>query len=423
MARVTPRWFFILLLLLFAGQATSLAAEKRSPEARWYKGNTHTHSWWSDGDSPPELIVQWYKEHGYHFLVLSDHNILSEGEKWIVPTGARAKAAKTYEDTFDAAWIEKRTREGQTHYRCKPLNEFRALFEEAGRFLMIPGEEISDGFEKRPIHVNGINLKEVIPPPGGATLQETLQNNIDAVLEQRERTGRPMFPHVNHPNFRWALGPQDLMVLRGEQFFEVFNGHPVVANAGNETYVSTERMWDIILAKRLGDLDLPIMYGLATDDAHTYTTTGRSVANPGRGWIMVKSRYLTPEHLILALERGDFYASSGVTLRGIRFEDNTLHVAIDPDDGATYTTQFIGTMRDYTRRESSRHEDPKSVLQPKYSDEIGIILKEVKGINASYTLSGDELYVRARVISSRPHANPIDHFEKQMAWVQPVTPE
>ena len=29
---------------------------------KWYKGNTHTHTWWSDGDSPPETVVKWYKE-------------------------------------------------------------------------------------------------------------------------------------------------------------------------------------------------------------------------------------------------------------------------------------------------------------------------------------------------------------------------
>ena len=49
----------------------------------WYKGNLHTHTFWSDGDAPPEIAVAWYKARGYDFLALSDHNILSVGEKWI----------------------------------------------------------------------------------------------------------------------------------------------------------------------------------------------------------------------------------------------------------------------------------------------------------------------------------------------------
>ena len=43
---------------------------------RWYKGNTHTHTLESDGDSTPEEVTRWYQERGYHFLVLSDHNVL-----------------------------------------------------------------------------------------------------------------------------------------------------------------------------------------------------------------------------------------------------------------------------------------------------------------------------------------------------------
>jgi len=42
---------------------------------RWYKGNTHAHTDESDGDSPPEVVASWYKNHGYNFLVLSDHNV------------------------------------------------------------------------------------------------------------------------------------------------------------------------------------------------------------------------------------------------------------------------------------------------------------------------------------------------------------
>ena len=27
---------------------------------RWLKGNTHTHTIWSDGDAPPEQVVEYY---------------------------------------------------------------------------------------------------------------------------------------------------------------------------------------------------------------------------------------------------------------------------------------------------------------------------------------------------------------------------
>ena len=48
-------------------------------ETRWWKGNLHTHSLWSDGNDFPEMIADWYRKNGYHFLALSDHNILKRG--------------------------------------------------------------------------------------------------------------------------------------------------------------------------------------------------------------------------------------------------------------------------------------------------------------------------------------------------------
>ena len=43
----------------------------------WFKGNLHTHTNKSDGDSSPEIVVNWYSNNKYDFLVLSDHNHLT----------------------------------------------------------------------------------------------------------------------------------------------------------------------------------------------------------------------------------------------------------------------------------------------------------------------------------------------------------
>jgi hypothetical protein len=40
---------------------------------RWLKGNTHTHTLNSDGDSVSGDVVAWYRSHGYQFLVITDH--------------------------------------------------------------------------------------------------------------------------------------------------------------------------------------------------------------------------------------------------------------------------------------------------------------------------------------------------------------
>ena len=77
-----PRVAVALLLVAGLAGCRSLAPAGPSPTPRWYRGNVHTHTLWSDGDSAPEAVVDWYAAHGYDFLVISDHNILPEGEFW-----------------------------------------------------------------------------------------------------------------------------------------------------------------------------------------------------------------------------------------------------------------------------------------------------------------------------------------------------
>ena len=112
-------------LFAIAALAVVLLAEVRGPlaqpaaqgaAARWYKGNTHTHTLNSDGDSTPEDVTKWYREHGYRFLVLSDHNVLTNVDG---------------------------------------LNAVHAAPEQ---FLLIKGEEVTDRFGDKPIHVNGLEV-------------------------------------------------------------------------------------------------------------------------------------------------------------------------------------------------------------------------------------------------------------------------
>ncbi len=390
-------------------------------EPRWFRGNLHTHSFWSDGDDFPEMIVAWYKDHGYHFLGLSDHNILSEGEKWI-DAGPDAKAAvKTalpkYRNRF-GAWVEERSDEGGNRVRLKPLSEFRSLFEEPGKFLLVQSEEITDKFEKLPVHLNATNLRDLIKPQGGGSVLEVMQNNVNAVIAQRQRTGRPILVHLNHPNYGWAVTAEELAEVKGERFFEVFNGHPGVRNYGDATHAGTERMWDLVLAARLTQPDGELLYGLATDDSHHYHQFGLKKVNPGRGWVMVRARHLTPDSIISAMERGDFYASTGVRLSDVDAESDRVWLAIEGEPGVTYRTEFIGTIVAH-----QVDKGPDGADRPKVKPEdIGRVLAVSNELTPEYRLTGRELYVRARVTSSKPHPNPYAEGDVEMAWTQPIRP-
>ena len=415
-----------LLLLVWLASPNGLAGQPQASAgaARRWKGNLHTHSFWSDGDDYPEMIVAWYKDHGYDFLALSDHNRMLVGEKWVaaLTNGVAEVALEKYLQRFGTNWVERLQTNGHWRVRLKTLEEFRGRFEEPGRFLRISGEEISDQWETAPIHLNATNLRQLIPPQGGSNALDVMQRNINAVLDQRQKTGVPMIPHINHPNFRWALTAEDIARVQGERFLEIYNGHPITWNYGDTNHASTERIWDIVLTRRLAELGAEPIWGTAVDDSHNYHQFKYGRSNPGRGWLMVRAEQLTPAALIAALEKGDFYASSGVRLKEVISAKDRLSLQIEPDEGVTYTTQFIGTRKGYdpTSEPVLGAEGQPVLTTRRYSKDIGTVLAEVKGLSPSYTLKGDEIYVRAKVISSKPKPNPTEPGDVECAWVQPV---
>ncbi len=303
------------------------------PPKRWFKGNTHTHTLNSDGDSTPDEVVRWYREHGYNFLVLSDHNFLTS------------------------------------------VDGLNGLHAADGQFLVIAGEEVSDLLEKKPIHVNGLGLEKRVAPQGGATVAEVLQRNIDAVR------GAKGVPHVNHPNYVWAIAPGDLQKVQGYRLLEIYNGHPLVNNDGAPGSPSVEAIWDMLLSagKRV--------YAIAVDDAHTFKEPWNpGAARPGRGWVVVRSATLDTTSLLHALEEGDFYASTGVELKDVEATPAELAITIKNKGDTRFTTQFIG-------RE-------------------GTVLATTGENPARYAFRGHETYVRARITDSNG----------ARAWVQPVFP-
>lgn len=406
--------------LATAAKLSTLAAKDGQ---KWYRGNLHTHSLWSDGDEYLEMIAVWYKEREYDFLCFTDHNVLANKERW--SDIAKNKGKQTAYDKLKARfpdWVEDREVDGRTEVRLRRFDEVNAKLAEPGKFLLIQGEEITDRFKNLPVHMNVSNLRELIPPLGGESVYDVMQNNTNALVAQRERTKQPMLIHLNHPNFGYGVTAEDLMRVRGENFFEVYNGHPGVKNSGDKQHASTERIWDIILTKRIAELDLPMMYGLATDDGHNYHKIPSRASEPGRGWVMVLADALKPASLIDAMEKGRFYASSGVNLAKVTSSSQGLHVEAKSASDVAYTIEFIGTRKGYDRSSAPVENNQGNAIRAtrQYSQDIGTVLKTVKGNSGDYKFRGDELYVRARVISSRKHPNPSEVGEFERAWTQPA---
>lgn len=406
------RTFFAVLITV--GALAGALALRRAPDEgagrlpevaggpRWFKGNLHTHSLWSDGDQFPEMIGDWYRQRGYHFLALSEHNVLAEGQRWVPVKGKKLEGAlKKYRDRFGTDWAQTRMGKAGEEVRLKPLAEFRSLLEQSGKFLLIPAEEITGSYKRQPIHMNTLNPREVVRPAVAGSVAECIRVNLRATAEQSRKTGRKMLTFLNHPNFGWGVSAGDMAAVDELRFFEVYNGHPGVRNAGDDKHPSCDQIWDTVQVRRLGKLGLPPVYGLATDDAHNYHQMAVGKSNPGRGWVMVRAPHLTAEAILEALEMGHFYATSGALLDDVVADKKGLRLKIKPAPGVKFKTEFIAAPR---------------------GDKAARVVATSEELSPSYAFTGKELYVRALVTSSRRHPNPSVKGEYERAWTQPALP-
>lgn len=423
MGIMTMRYSIFIVLTVFCFVVFGAGA---APTGSWYKGALHLHSLWSDGDAAPEVVASWYKEHGWQFVCFTDHNVIVEGEQFKpIEDGSALSLDRIRElqERFGADSVVLVERLGRKRMRLKTLTELKALFEEPGNFLLMMGEEITS-FGGNP-HVGAIN---VVARTGGLASGDhaaILRRYVDAVEQQSVQKGRPIISVLNHPAFSDAITIEEAIACANLRFFEVYNGHPSVNNWGHEKkgYPSTDRYWDVVLSMNLETVPGYFLYGIATDDAHNYYEWGLKQANPGRGWVMVRSEKLEADVLVRALQAGDFYSSTGVILRTMHRGERSLSFEIDAEPGVTYTTRFIGTRKGFDRSSTPLVDDAGNPLpraSRHYSQEIGIVLAETTELTPMYTLGPDDLYVRAVVVSDKLQPNPFRVGDVEMAWLQPV---
>src|SRR5262249_37758348 len=158
------------------------------------------------------------------------------------------------------------------------------------RFLVIKGEEVTEHVTGKPVHVNALDPAALIPVQGGQSVFDTLQRDVDAIRRANA------VPHINHPNFGWAITTDDLARVKNNKLLEGFNGHPQVNNVGGGGVPGLEEIWDALLSRGT------LVYGIAVDDAHIFKKPGDpTVAGPGRGWVVVRAPRLEPRAIVDAL--------------------------------------------------------------------------------------------------------------------------
>jgi len=285
------RWGLIGTLLLCSGCASMTAAQRRAAHpgekmprvdtrynfggfhelGNWYKGNLHLHTTLSDGELDPVATTELYRKKGYDFVALTDHI-----------GGFQEKDKKTFKPLV---------------YPLEQLNK--------PNFRVLPGMEYNTKRSEETIHF-------IVVGPG---YDQRLKEGQDLSEAVKKWWDRGAFVFLAHPH--WSLnGTAVLEDLTFLPAVEVFNN----ATARSEGLRGNSEMyWDRLLRK-----SRPVL-GVAADDTH------RPDEQAGGGWVMVKAAALTEEEILKALRNGQFYFSSGPTLKDVFLDtEGNVHVRCSP---------------------------------------------------------------------------------------------
>jgi len=264
------------------------------PTKRQYKANLHCHTVLSDGSLTPEEIKERYKAHGYEIVAFSDHEILHDNSH-LTDDGFVAITAVEYSinQGIASTWRDEKSIHLNL-FSKDPHNTFHTAssVRNGGRYYPRFKDEFRcDGFDR-------VYTEECI--------NEVIKRAIAAGF----------LVQLNHPN--WSMNTrEDYMAFKGLWALEILN-YCTELETGAEY---CPYIYDDMLngGKRL--------FCTMGDDNHN--GGGSDVGSYGGAtYILVDS--LSYKNVWGAMEKGDFYCSSGPRIRALYIEDGKIVVECDP---------------------------------------------------------------------------------------------
>jgi hypothetical protein len=258
---------------------------------RFYKANLHVHTTISDGKMTPQETKEGYMAHGYSIVAFTDHEVF-------VPqnglTDDAFLAINAVELAINDGWPGGFKYNKSTHlnlYAMTPDQTECAVC--AGKFVWLEQSKpyITKEMEEHPYksHCSTAGFNHMIKTASDAGFLVCL----------------------NHP--AWSLlDPDDYKDLKGLWGIEVYNTGCFKCGLAD----TEQPMVDLL---RRNEHVMPV----AADDNHdTWAQFG--------GWLMVKADKLEYKTVMNALERGEFYASTGPEIRHLSIDGNRVTVRTSP---------------------------------------------------------------------------------------------
>ena len=340
-------------------------------QQNWFKGNTHMHTNFSDGDSPIQEVVDWYHDHDYNFISITDHN------KTVIPLD---------------------------HISSDKLRK---------DFLMIVGNEITSSVHFTALGVkDDFNVKSILKDFEDGTLKgfdlpapDTTKTGhsqilINGMLDQ----GAMVF--INHPNFSTGISAAEMLSLKGATAIELSNAHPTVYNYGNDRHIPVEEKWDYLLSYGMK------IYGVGSDDEHHLQKWGPDAANPGRSWIMVEANELNQDNILEAISNGNFSSSTGVELSKYETNKNQIVVKIDKKKTLKTLKNELGV--------AHKTEKGKEGFRIEVIGFGGKVIESTDGESLKFNYGSINKYLRIRASYCQKKDG---EYNTYYAWCQPIFEE
>ena len=248
---------------------------------KYFRTNLHTHTNITDASTSPEEMKAFYKKRGYQILCISDHNVIIDfselnEEDFLMLTGAEFNVN---EENFTRG----HSRSAHFNFIAKRPDNLWQPFRYAKEWNAGPY------LEKAEI---------------GDMSQAHDTEAINAMIAEANKRG--FLVMYNHP--QWSLHTyEDYSQYKGLWAMELCNGGSASYGDGDNGNVYRELL-------NLGNRLFPV----GADDSHS--EKGVALA-----WIMVGAEKLEYGAVIDALEKGEFYASTGAELYDLYMEGKELH--------------------------------------------------------------------------------------------------
>ena len=255
----------------------------------FYKANMHMHTNISDGKMTPEDTKRVFKEKGYSIVAFTDHEVLTPhndlADEDFLPI-------TSYEVNRGDRWPEAFSYTHCYHFNLYAKNK---------------NADVSSVFGEKYFWGAIQQGKEFISEEC-AKISYSRHYSVEGMNDLIRRANEDGFlVCYNHPVWSGQRYP-DYAGLKGLWGIEVFNSG---CNRGG--YLENSQPFDDLL--HMNESPFPI----AADDAH-------GEPGCGHGWIQVKADALEYDTVMGALERGDFYASTGPEIHELYIENGVVHI-------------------------------------------------------------------------------------------------